>query len=254
MKKLLIVIVLILVPVCLFAKYDVAVRAGGAISLFSGKTSIDAKNSDKMSDINFDALGLGFDVGLELDLTKNLQMYMDLSMAFPSKVNIGETITPKDVNQAMEADKSADPDYKFHSGHTFFRTFSAHIGFAHRFDLSLGSLELTAGAGFGVNRISEGFKMVMKQDSKPYYYADFRTVTSLSVGLYGNIRYGLTDRISVVLTAMPDIGFFTIARHLDYDKKDNEKYSEFSDTEFIESSGFAISFAAKATIGLSYMF
>ena len=254
MKKLLFVIALVLVPMTLFATYDVAVRAGGAMTLLSGKTSIDAKNSDKMSDIKFDALGLGFEFGLELDLTKNLQMYMDLSMAFPEKVTIGDQITPEDVNQSMEADKSADPEYKFHSGHTFFRTFSAHIGFAHRFDTSLGSLELTAGAGFGVNRISEGFKMVMKKDSKPYYYADYRTVTTLSVGLYTNLRYNLTDRISVVLTAMPDVGFFTIARHVDYDKKDSENYSTLTETELTESSGFAFSFGAKATIGFSYMF
>ena len=70
MKKLFIIFILILVPVALFAKYDVAVRAGGAISLLSGTTSIDAKNSDKLSDIKFDALGMGFEVGLELDLTR----------------------------------------------------------------------------------------------------------------------------------------------------------------------------------------
>jgi len=94
----------------------------------------------------------------------------------------------------------------------------------------------------------------MKQGSKPFYYADYRTVTTLSVGLYTNLRYNLTDRISVVLTAMPDVGFFTIARHVDYDKKDSENYSTLTETELTESSGFAFSFGAKATIGFSYMF
>ena len=254
MKKLFIIFILILVPVALFAKYDVAVRAGGAISLLSGTTSIDAKNSDKLSDIKFDALGAGFEVGLELDLTKNLQMYIDASLAFLEKVNIDGTITPADVDQSMEADKTADPDYKFHSGHTFFRTFTAHIGFAHRFQFNTGALEFIGGAGFGVSRISEGFKMVKKQDSKPYYYADYKTVTYLSVGLYANVKYGLSDRISIVFTAMPDVGFFTIARHVDYDTKDSDGYSTLSETELTESSGFAFSFGMKATIGFSYMF
>lgn len=254
MKKLFIVFILILVPMSLFAKYDVAVRAGGAISLLSGTTSIGAKNSDALSDIKFEASGMGFEVGLELDLTKDLQMYIDVSMAFPNKINIDGNIIPADVDKSMQIDKDADPSYKFHSGHTFFRTFTAHVGFAHRFQFNTGALELTGGAGFGVNRISEGFKMVKKLDSKPYYYADYRTVTYLSVGLYANIRYGLTDRVSIVLTAMPDVGFFTIARHVDYDTKENEKYGEFSETELIESTGFSFSFGAKATIGLSYMF
>ncbi len=253
MKKLLIGIALLLVPMMLFATYDIAVRAGGTMSLLSGTTSKGAKNSDKMSDIRFEALGLGLEVGLELDLTKNLQMYIDFSMAFPQNIKIGDTITPENVNQSMEADKSADPAYKFHSGHTFFRTFSAHIGFAHKFQ-SMGSFQFTGGAGFGVNRISEGFKMVMKQDNKPYYYADYRTVTSLSVGLYGNLRCAIADRFAFVLTLMPDVGYFTIARHVDYDKKDSESYSTLTETELIESSGFAFSFGIKATAGFAYTF
>lgn len=255
MKKLLIIIVLILVPMSLFAKYDVAVRVGGAASLLSGTTSIDAKNSDKLSNISFDALGMGFEVGLELDLTKDLQMYIDIAMGFPKSIKIDNTITPTDVDQRMEAYKNEDPSYTYHSGHTFFRTFTAHVGFAHRFQFNTGAFELTGGAGFGVSRIAEGFKMVKKQSNKPYYYGDYKTVTYLSVGLYANIRYGLTDRVSIVFTAMPDVGFFTIARHLDYKTKDGEKYpTDFAETELTESTGFAFSFGVKATIGFSYMF
>ena len=40
----------------------------------------------------------------------------------------------------------------------------------------------------------------------------------------------------------------------DDDKKDSENYSTLTETELTESSGFAFSFGAKATIGFSYMF
>ena len=256
-KKLFAVCILFLVAVSAFASYDITVKAGGAFPLLTGTTSVGAKNSDALSKAKFGSVGFGGDLGVELNLNKNIQFYFDFTLAFPKDVEVGKKITRDDISAAMEADKKANPGLKFHSGNTFMRSFSAHFGFSHKLDLKLGEWEFTVGAGFGIRRISAGFMMVMTNPAnagKPNYFADYYTVTVLSTGLTGSVAYNLSARLSVMLTVKPDIGFFTIARHIDYDKKDSDSYSTLTETELTESSGFSFSFGMTAVLGISYTF
>ena len=256
MKKLFAICVLVLlVSLSVFAANGISVRAGGALDYMMGKTSVHAKNSDKMSEIDFSSMGLGFDVGFDFDLSKNILFYLDFAMGFPPSMTIAKDITRSDVDKGLKDAKALDPSYKNHASNTFFSQVAFRFGFGHRFNLDMGAFELCAGAGFGVSRVDEGFKLVkVDEDSKPYYYADFRSVTILSVGLYANARYNFTDRFSAVITAMPDLGFFTIARHVKYSKIEKDKYQDVEEIKPIESSGFALSFAVQATVGLSYTF
>lgn len=254
MKKLFVVCVFILVAVSAFASYDITVKAGGSFALLAGETSVGAKNSDALSNAEFRSAGFGCDFGAELNLNKNVQFYVDFTLAFPSEVVVSKTITRDDVSAAMEADRKADLTLKFHSGNAFMRSFAAHVGFAHKLDLGLGAWEFTVGAGFGIRRMNAGFMMVMTNAGKPLYFADYHTVTTLSAGLHGTVRYNLSSRISMDLTVKPDVGFFTIARHIDYDKKDSDNYSTLTETELTESSGFSFSFGMTAVLGLTYTF
>ncbi len=137
---------------------------------------------------------------------------------------------------------------------TFFRQIAAHVGVGHKINIGKEAFELSAGVGLGVSRVDEGFKLVkVDGTAKPYYYADFRSVTVLSVGLYANARYKFSERFSAVFTAMPDLGFFTIARRVQYNSKTSDNWDPTT-TELKESSGFALSFAAQATIGIAYTF
>ena len=252
MKKLSIALILILIPLCVFASYDVTVRTGGNFDFQDGKTSIDAKNSGKLSGVNFGSYGLGFDAAVELDLASSFMFYAEVSMTLPLQVTIGKEITRDDVAADLKEAKEKDTDYKNHSDKTYFNTFSAHFGFAHRFDLKLGPWELIAGAGVGLRRTNVGYTLVKTDDDfKPYYYADLKTVTDLSVGLYGNFSYNITARLSATFTAIPEIGFFTIARQDKYEKQDE---SGVKDAKPAESSGFAFSYGFKASIGVSYTF
>ena len=254
MKKLFAICVLVLlISLSVFAANGISIRAGGALDYMMGKTSVHAKNSDEMSEVDFSSMSLGFDVGFDFDLSKDVLFYLDFSMVFPSEMTIGNLITRSDVDSALGTAKDVDPTYKYHASNTFFNQIAVHVGFGHRFNLDMGAFELSAGAGFGVNRVDEGFKLVKVDGStKPYYYADYRSVTILSVGLYANARYNFTDRFSAVITALPDFGFFTIARHVKYNSK--EDISTLTASELKESSGFALSFAAQATVGVSYTF
>ena len=257
MKKLLVVCLFIIVAVSAFAAYDITLKAGGSFALLTGKTSVGAKNSDALSKAKFNSAAFGGDLGFELDLNKNVQFYLDITLGFPKEVEVAKKITRDDVAAAMEADKKANPTLKFHSGNTFMRSFSAHFGFAHKLDLGLGEWEFTVGAGFGIRRISAGFMMIMtetEKPNKPFYFADYHTVTTLSTGLHGTVRYNLSARLSMVLTVKPDVGFFTIARHIDYDKKDSDGYATLTDTELTESTGFSFSFGMTAVLGLTYTF
>lgn len=254
MKKLFVVCLFIIVAVSAFASYDITLKAGGSFALLTGKTSVGAKNSDALSKAKFNSAGPGFDIGAELDLNKNVQFYIDFTLCFPKEVEVSKKITRDDVTALMEADKKANPEFKFHSGSSFMRSLSAHFGFAHKLDLGLGEWEFTVGAGFGVRRISAGFMMVMTSGNKPLYFADYYTVTTLSTGLHGTVRYNISSRLSLVLTVRPDVGFFTIARHIDYDKKDSDGYATLTDTELTESTGFSFSFGMSAVLGLTYTF
>ena len=255
MKKLSVVSILILVAVSAFASYDITAKAGTSFLLLAGKTSVGAKNSDALSKAGFGSAGFGGDLEVELDLNNDVLFYFGFSLAFPGNVDIAKKITRADIAAAMEKDKTgAGSDFKFHSGGTFMRSLAAHIGFAHRLDLKLGEWEFTVGAGFGIRSTSAGFTMVMTKEGKPYYFADYRTVTTLSTGLEATVGYNLSSRISLVLTLKPDVGFFTIARHIDYDKKDSDSYSTLSETELTESTGFSFSFGMSAVLGISYTF
>ena len=252
MKRLFTICVLILIPVCVFASYDISIRAGGAFDFFAGHTSKDLQYSDKISDEDFSSMGFGFDIGLDLDLTKDLLMYIDFAMVLPPSVLIGDNVTRSDIDALFEMEQDKDPDYAFHSGRKLFNAISAHIGFGHKLNLNLGAFVMSVGAGFGFSRFNEGFKMVKMKDNLPYYSGDFDSVTILSVGLYGNMRYSFSGRLSTVLTVLPDMGFFTIARRMDYSQKNEADYKEVKPAA--ESSGFAISFAVKTAIGISYTF
>ena len=256
MKKLFAIIVLVLlVSLSVFAANGISVRAGGALDYMMGKTSVHAKNSDEMSEIDFSSMGPGFNVGFDFDLSKNILFYLDFAMGFPPEMTIANAISRSDVDSGLNAAKALDPSYKYHDSKTFFSQIAFRFGFGHRFNLDTGAFELSAGAGCGVSRVDEGFKLVKVDGSaKPYYYADFRSVTILSLGLYANARYNFTDRFSAVITAMPDLGFFTIARHVQYNSKASDAYSELGASELKESSGFALSFAVQAAVGLSYTF
>ena len=254
MKKLLVVCLFIIVAVSAFAAYDITLKAGGSFALLTGKTSVGAKYSDALSKAKFNSAAFGGDLGFELDLNKNVQFYLDITLGFPKEVEVAKKITRDDVTALMEADKEAYPKYKFHSGNTFMRSLSAHFGFAHKLDLGLGEWEFTVGAGFGVRRISAGFMMVMTSGNKPLYFADYYTVTTLSTGLHGTVRYNLSARLSMVLTVKPDVGFFTIARHIDYANKDSDGYATLTDAKLTESTGFSFSFGMSAVLGLTYTF
>lgn len=258
-KKLLTICILAMIPFAVFAAYDVTVRTGGAFNYVTGKTSNALRNSDALSSVDFSAAGFGFEVGMELDITQDIQLYIDFAMTFPSKVTIGKDVTPADVETNLDNEKKLDPTFKFHSSSTFFNFISAHIGFAHRLNLYLGSWEMNVGGGFGFYRINEGFKMVKNKPQHeeafnvPRYYADYTTVTVFSIGLYGNVRYNFSSRMSFVCTLMPDFGFFTIARRIDYSSKESPS-EDLKVKELTESMGFAFSFGMKATLGVSFTF
>lgn len=259
MKKLLIICIFVLIPLSVFAAFEVTVRGGGMFDFTTGKTSIDAKYSDKLSGVDFSASGVGFEVGMDMVMSKDLQMYIDFALAFPSKVNINGAVSRTDVEKSLEnTKKTKNPEYKFHSSDLFFNTLSAHIGFAHKFDLLAGPLELTLGAGFGIFRINEGYRMIKfkieGENHTPYYYADYTTVTTFSAGLYANAQYSLSTRLSAVCTLMPDLGFYTIARRINYNAKSSDDYTKLEPTELVESTGFSFSFNMKAFIGLSFIF
>lgn len=256
-KKLFVVCMILIAAVSAFASYDITVKAGGAFPVLTGTTSVGAKNSDALSKARFGSVGFGGDIGVELNLNKKLQFYFDFTLAFPRDVEVARKITRDDIPAAMEKDKKDNPGLKFHSGSTFMRSFSAHFGFSHKLDLKLAEWEFTVGAGFGIRRINAGFMMVMTDPanaSKPLYFADYHTVTVLSTGLTGSVSYNLSARLSIVLTVKPDIGFFSIARHVDYDKKDSDSYSTLTEKELTESTGFSFSFGATAVLGISYTF
>lgn len=255
MKKLFAICsIVLLVSLSVFAANGISVRAGGSLDYMTGKTSVHTKNSDELSEVGFGSMGLGFDVGFEFDLSKNILFYLDFSMGFPANMTIAKDISRSDVDTALNKAKTVDPSYKYNSSKTFFRQIAFHFGFGHRIDLDMGAFELSAGAGFGLSRVDEGFKLVkVDGTSKPYYYADFRSVTVLSVGLYGNAKYKFSDRFSAVITAMPDLGFYTIARHVQYNSKTSDNWDPAT-TELKESSGFAFAFALQAAVGLSYSF
>ena len=291
MKKLFSVLVVLLVATALFAQVGLTVKAGGAFGFASNKSVADLEaksgtqtNKGKWEDMKLadKALilktnGLGFDVGVQYDITDNLLAYVDFNMLFPkdAKINYNDMLLydkiadfPADVAKKyltedgnlkayslkeLIADLNANDEYvkefaKFSTKHSFF---SVSAGVAYKLDFN--AVKLNVGGGVTLNKATSKFSMeidtVIEEEEVKVKEVASINFTNIGLNALVEAKYMVADGIGVGLTLMPQLGLYNKAV-LDCSLTGGDEPIEMTAT----SKGFALNFAMPIVVGVSYTF
>jgi len=261
MKKILILVMTMLIATAAFASNDVTLRLGGAYDLLTTTTprSIIFDNFDnEITSFN----GFGFDIGVDFDLTTDLQFYLDFSMPFPATITIGDNVESKaDVSEELKTCiESIEEQESFEkaTGEVLYSAITIHVGFAKIFNLEGSGLKFTVGGGFGLVTASLGYKAsaiklppeTEELPCKKVYYASYQSFTNMSLDLKLGARYSVGNRFAVYGILSPALTFFNINKEFYHHKVEYEKSISPSN----ENTGFAAGFNLAVRLGVSYTF
>jgi len=260
MKKILILVLTMLVVTAAFASNDVTLRLGGAYDLLTTKTprSVVYDNFDnERTSFN----GFGFDVGVDFDLTSDLQFYLDFSMPFPRTITIGDISNSKaEITEELNAcidSINEKPEFERAKGNILFSALTVHVGFAKNFNLEGRGLKITVGGGFGLETASIGYKVsaikIPESEELTYknvYYASYQSFTNMSLDLKLGVRYSFGNRFAVYGVLSPALTFFNINKEFYHHEVEYEK----SITPTNENTGFSFGFNLAVRLGVSYTF
>lgn len=282
MKKLFTVLAVLLVATALFAQVGLTVKAGGAFGFASNKSVAEGKDNDGNT-VKFEenlvdkamilkSKGLGFDVGVQYDITDKLLAYADFNMVFAKDAKINfpdeDLVEALDNNHAPEEVLKKyvnleDGLFKVYSLQGLitdlgeyiggfkdnakvsvkYSFFSVSAGVAYKFDFN--GVKLNVGGGFTLNKSTAKFNMEFAERK------EVATVNYTTIGLNAMVeaKYMVADNIGVGVTLIPQVGLY------------NKSVLEVSETyvaETIEGTvtakGFAVNFAMPIVVGVSYTF
>lgn len=265
MKKIIVTILILMITAVAFASNDVTIRVGGAFDLLTSKTP-DSVIYNVFDNARTSLNGFGFDVGVDFDLSSNLQFYVDFSKPFPPSITIGDITTTKAEHQEYlnNAIKTLENWFDKPTGKVLFSAFSVHVGFSRIIKFEASPLTLTVGGGFGIEQGSAGYQASAvdpnESEGKPkyIYFTQYQSYTNISLDLKASARYFFGKRFAVYGTITPGVSFFNINKQyykgsLDDGGPTGVEYDE-SIKPSSQNTGFALGFNLGVRIGVSYTF
>ena len=253
-----------LIATSAFASNDVTLHAGGAFDLLTSKTP-ESVVYEVFDNAKTSFNGFGFDVGVDFDLSSNLQFYIDFSKPFPSTITIGDVTTSRKEHQEFLEAALATLDAHFDKpdGKVLFSTFAVHVGFARRIPFEGSPLDLSVGGGFGIEQGSVGFKAsAVKEDEegkKSYiYFTQYQSYSNVSIDIKVGACYYFGNRFAVYGILTPGLTFFNINKQYYHGNLDNSNPEGVTYEDSIKPSsqntGFSLGFNLGVRLGVSYTF
>ncbi len=237
MKKVLVIVMILLAvtTTAVFAKQGFTLRGGFSYDF------VNVKAADSETDINagkiWRANAFGAEFGVTYNFSDSFLVYGDSSVGFFNKFKIGDKeVTKEDYDKL------------------FFFAQTSHAGAAYDFDFD-SALDLQVGGGLAV----EYTKMVLTDTEKAGTTTETSQmeygVMAVGFGLYANVGYSLSDRVSITATVHPDfmvVSSYVAAHTKSISDPETKIVEEHTDTVLKMDAGFSFKF--NASVGVTFKF
>ena len=235
MKKVLVIMMILLAvtTTAVFAKQGFTLRGGFSYDFVNVKAADSA--TDTRAGKIWRANAFGAEFGVTYNFSDSFLVYGDSSVGFFNKFKIGdEEVSKKDFDKL------------------FFFAQTSHAGAAYDFDFD-SALDLQVGGGLAVEYARMALADTTTIDSKTITNKVEFGVMSIGFGLYANVGYSLSDRVSVTATVHPD--FMIVSNNVSsMTNTTTEDKTSVSETYTWVTVGAAFSFKFNASVGVTFKF
>ena len=238
MKKVLIIMMVLLAvtTTAVFAKQGFTLRGGFSYDFVNVKTAKTDSPVDPLNDKVWRANALGAEFGVTYNFSDKFLVYGDSSVGFYNKFTIG----------GEEVDKPEGTDK------VFFVAQTSHVGAAYDFDFN-SALDLQVGGGLAVEYARMTFTDSDKEGDETISASLQYGVMALGFGLYANVGYSLSDKVSITATVHPD--FLIVSSNvLTTTTTTTEDKNVHQVTTTDMALGATFSFKFNASVGVTFKF
>ena len=237
MKKVLVIMMILLAvtTTAVFAKEGFTLRGGFSYDFINIKVPEIIGTLDK--DAYWRANAFGAEFGVTYNFSDSFLVYADTTLGFYNSFKIGQKEYKKDGDEKI-----------------FYLGTAEHVGAAYDFDFG-SALDLQVGGGLAVEyaRASEATTTKTSEATKTETYSF--GVLGLGFGLYANVGYSLSDRVSITATVHPDFMVVSsyVAAHTESTSYPESKVvEETTNTVLKMDAGFSFKF--NASVGVTFKF
>ena len=237
MKKVLVIMMILLAvtTTAVFAKEGFTLRGGFSYDFINVKLPEIIGTLDK--DAYWRAHALGAEFGVTYNFSDSFLVYADTTLGFYNSFEIGGVPVKKDGDEKI-----------------FYLGTAEHVGAAYDFDFG-SALDLQVGGGLAVEyaRASEATTTKSSEATTTETYSF--GVLGLGFGLYANVGYSLSDRVSITATVHPD--FMVVSSYVYHETtsisdSDSKAVHETTETDMIMDAAFSFKF--NASVGVTFKF
>ena len=237
MKKVLVIMMILLAvtTTAVFAKQGFTLRGGFSYDF------VNVKSAESETDPNagkiWRANAFGAEFGVTYNFSDSFLVYGDTTLGFYNKFMLGDEEIKKDDNEKV-----------------FFLGTAEHVGVAYDFDFN-SALDLQVGGGLAVEYARATESVTTKSSDKTTTRTLSYGVLGLGFGLYANVGYSLSDRVSITATVHPDfmvVSSHVVARTESTSYPDSKVVTEDTHTTLMMDTGFSFKF--NASVGVTFKF
>ena len=237
MKKVLVIMMILLAvtTTAVFAKEGFTLRGGFSYDFINVKVPDLIGSTDTSAFWRAHALGAEF--GVTYNFSDSFLVYADTTLGFYNSFELGGKEVKKDDDEKI-----------------FFLGTAEHVGAAYDFDFG-SALDLQVGGGLAVEYARSSEATTVKSSEYTKTTTDSFGVLGLGFGLYANVGYSLSDRVSITATVHPD--FMVVSSYVGA-HTESISYPESKivkeETETILKMDTGFSFKFNASVGVTFKF
>ena len=237
MKKVLVIMMILLAvtTTAVFAKEGFTLRGGFSYDFINVKLPNILGPLDK--DAYWRANAFGAEFGVTYNFSDSFLVYGDTTLGFYNSFEIGGEPVKKDSDEKV-----------------FFLGTAEHVGAAYDFDFD-SALDLQVGGGLAVEYARSSEATTVKSSESTTTSTVSQGVLALGFGLYANVGYSLSDRVSITATVHPD--FMVVSSYV-YNEietettPDSKIVHQTTKTTMILDAAFSFKF--NASVGVTFKF
>ena len=237
MKKVLVIMMILLAvtTTAVFAKEGFTLRGGFSYDFINVKVPDILKIETK--DAYWRAHALGAEFGVTYNFSDSFLVYADTTLGFYNTFELGGVPVKKDGDEKV-----------------FFLGTAEHVGAAYDFDFG-SALDLQVGGGLAVEYARATQATTKKIGETTITETESLGVLGLGFGLYANVGYSLSDRVSITATVHPDfmvVSSYVFATTVSTSDPETKVVHEKTDTTLKMDTGFSFKF--NASVGVTFKF
>ena len=236
MKKVLVIMMILLAvtTTAVFAKEGFTLRGGFSYDFVNVKIPKLTGNED---DAYWRAHAFGAEFGVTYNFSDSFLVYADTTLGFYGKFKVGDEEIKKEGDEKV-----------------FFLGTAEHVGAAYDFDFG-SALDLQVGAGFAAEYARAQKVEATTAGTITETETDSIGVLALGVGLYANVGYSISDRVSITATFHPDFMFvssYVANEVVTVTDSESKVVHETTMTTMIMDAAFSFKF--NASVGVTFKF